>query len=310
MPKLLSERWEEQREQFEAALRSQATVAQQAATVAVSLDGVMAPMKDGRREEKRARAQSDGKRRAGPAGYQEVGCATVSFYDTQGERLSTVRFARMPESKKRTLKNRLTSEIEAILEQRPELKLVKLADGARDNWSYLSPELPAGTELLDFYHAAAHLKDVFDAAYGENTPKAQAQFKKYRHILREEDNGAAKVIRALTYLQRKYPRRKKLKTELEYFRRNRSRMSYAQAQAEGLPIGSGVVEAACKTLVSQRLKRSGMRWRHQGGQAILTLRSLVQSGCFERGWQMLAQTFKQKITIPHNVVLLNKHAIA
>ncbi|MGH8590311.1 MAG: hypothetical protein ACREXX_13590, partial [Gammaproteobacteria bacterium] len=95
-------------------------------------------------------------------------------------------------------------------------------------------------------------------------------------------------------------------TELAYFRRYRHRMRYAKAQAQNLPIGSGVVEAACKTLATERMKRSGMRWRHAGGQAILTLRALHQSARFERGWKMLSTTYKRSVVIPEHVVLFPK----
>ena len=64
-------------------------------------------------------------------------------------------------------------------------------------------------------------------------------------------------------------------------------MRYADLQARNLPIGSGVVEAAWKTLVSQRLKRAGMRWRTEGGQAILTFRALCQSARFARAWPLV-----------------------
>ena len=79
-------------------------------------------------------------------------------------------------------------------------------------------------------------------------------------------------------------------------------MRYSHTQARDLPIGSGVVEAACKTLVTQRLKRSGMRWRHAGGQAILTLRSLLQSSRFESAWELLSMTYRQNVTVPDNVL--------
>lgn len=302
LPKALSGRWEVERERFEAVLRGQSVVPEQATTVAVSLDGVLVPMRDGERQRKRAQAVAAGKQPRGPAGYQEVGCGTVSFYDAEGQRLSTLRLARMPEPKKPTLKAILTAELETVLEQRPELTVVKLADGAKDNWTYLSKALPKGMEMVDFYHAAEHLKTVFDSAYGEHSPAATAQFEKYRRLLRDDAEGVTKVIRALAYLKKKHPRRKKLATELKYFRRHRHRMHYATAQAEHLPIGSGVGEAACKTLATQRLKRSGMRWRQAGGQAILTLRALVQSERFEAGWELLAETYKQPVSMPHNVV--------
>ena len=167
MPKALSARWEAQRPQFEARVREDTLeVADTACTVAVSLDGVMAPMK------------------TGGGGYREASCASVSLYDGEGERLSTVRMARMPESKKVTLKTMVGAEVEAVLGQRPDLQLVKIADGANDNWTFLSRVLPEGVELIDFFHAAQHLSDAFDAAYGANAPKAVAQFEKYRHLLR------------------------------------------------------------------------------------------------------------------------------
>ena len=78
-------------------------------------------------------------------------------------------------------------------------------------------------------------------------------------MLRHDHGGVEKVIRALRYLRDKHPRRKRIGQVLGYFRRNRKRMDYAGAAERGLPIGSGVVEAACKTLVTERMKRSGMR---------------------------------------------------
>jgi hypothetical protein len=140
----------------------------------------------------------------------------------------------------------------------------------------------------------------------ENSSRSKAQFEKYRHLLREEEEGVEKVIRALCHLRDAHPRKKKLSTELAYFRRYRHRMRYAKARAQNLPIGSGVVEAACKTLATERMKRSGMRWRPTGGQAILTLRALHQSARFERGWKLLSRTYKRTVVIPENVMLFPK----
>ena len=183
--------------------------------------------------------------------------------------MDTLRFARMPEPGKKALKSQLSEAVAAVLEQRPELQLVKLADGAKDNWRFLTKGLRPGegVELIDFFHASDHLSDALEAAYGKGSTQAKAQHKKYRTILRDEEGGVEKVIRALDYLKKKHPRRAKLATELNYFRNNRHRMHYAAARAKHLPIGSGVTEAACKTLVTQRLKCSGMRWKTEGGQA-------------------------------------------
>src|SRR5262247_3130561 len=174
LPKALSGHWEMHRPHFEATLRDQETLPAEAVTMAVSLDGVMAPMKDGQRHAKRTHARAQGKAASGPAGYQEVGCATVSYYDCYGERLCTRRMSRMPEPNKATLKSQLTAEVKGALLQRPDLRVIKVADGAPDNWSYLGETLPFGEEVLDFYHAAEQLGAALAAAYGEGTPTYQA----------------------------------------------------------------------------------------------------------------------------------------
>ena len=178
LPKALHARWESDREAFEAQLRSQWEIPEEAVTATVSLDGVMVPRRDGNRSEKRAQSVAAGKQPRGPAGHQEVGCATLNFSDAEGERLSTLRLARMPEAKKATLKAMLTAELEAVPQQRPLLQIVKLADGSKDNWTYLSEVLPGGTEVVDFYHAAEHLKVAFDQVYGASSATSSAQFAK------------------------------------------------------------------------------------------------------------------------------------
>ncbi len=85
--------------------------------------------------------------------YQEVACATLSFCNAEGERLKTVRFARMPEAKKATLKSTVAAEVHAALAQRPTLTVVKVADGAPDNWTFLDTLAPEGHAVVDFFHA-------------------------------------------------------------------------------------------------------------------------------------------------------------
>ena len=304
LPKRLSERWEICRTEFEAIVRSEEKVPKEAAIVAVSLDGVMVPMRDGARQAKRQQAAVEEKHLRGPFGYQEAGCATLSFYDRYGMRLRTIRLGRMPEKKKRTLKAMVKAELIRALNERPDLKIVKIADGAPDNWTFLSDELPRGHEIVDFFHAAEHLHAALAAAYGETSTKCQVQYAKLYDVLRYETRGVAKVIRALIHLRDVHRRSARIATELKYFRRNRKRMRYAGWARRKLPIGSGITEAACKTLVTQRMKRSGMRWRHDGGQAILTFRGWAQSERFDRGWAILAETYKQEVGFPDKVIPL------
>jgi hypothetical protein len=346
LPKQVSNQWEVQRMEFEAALRKQEAVPKEAVSMAVSLDGVMLRIEDPktvdagktpadaggkektgadekvewkgkeRRESKVAsnRPATDGKKRVAidddaetRKPYHEAGCGTVALYDREGEVLSVIRLARMPEKGKKTLKSMLLAEVTAIFSARPDLIVEALADGARDNWTFLSQELPKvlpkGTtiiETLDFFHGAEHLEEALAVYYGEKSKTRSAQFEKLRHILRHEEDGNESVIRSLRHLADEKPQSKLLRRELKYFRRNRKRMKYAELKAKHLAIGTGIQEAACKTLVVQRARRSGICWGSsgQGGQAILTLRSLAQSNRFDRAWDLLRKTYVRKVSVP------------
>src|SRR5207253_3923999 len=125
-----------------------------------------------------------------------------------------------------------------------------------------------------------------------------------RDTLRDEEDGVAKVIRALKHLATKHSRSSTIRQALAYFRKHRKRMCYAELKAKGFMIGSGVVEAACKTLVTQRLKQSGMRWSTGGAQAILTPRAWDQSERFDEAWALVAATFHAHVTVLANVIAL------
>lgn len=304
LPKELAERVNDDRAGFEAELRDALVVPERATTVMVSLDGVLAPMNDGGAVEKKAKTAARGQIAKGPAGYREVGCATLSFYDEDGDCLAAVRMARMPEPHKASLKKSLLAELKCALDLRPDLRIVKAADGAIDNWTFLHNEVPDGVEVVDFFHAAEHLNDAIAAAYGVGTVETRRRFADLRHVLLEDPEGVTKVIRALTYLRNKFPGKKDVARELGYFRKRRGLMRYAELREQGLPIGTGVTEAACKTLVTQRMKQSGMRWGQAGGQAILNLRGWVQSERFDHAWAMLAAAYRTEVTLLNNVVPL------
>ncbi len=302
--------WEANHDEFFSSLSDEITIPAEAVSISASFDGIMLPMKT-----KKIKAESEDKNKQTEKStepkkplYKEAACAAVCFYDAVGERLKTLRFGRMPEAKKKRLKDELSQTITKILTQKSDLTLVKLADGARDNWRYLSNVLRPGEgiEILDFYHASEHLNKGIEAAYGKDSAAGEAHYKKYRSLLKYDEIGASKVIHALRYLHKKHPKRKQIKIELNYFRNNRHRMNYAKATAEKLPIGSGVTEASCKTLVTQRLKCSGMRWDIAGGQGVLTARSLIQSERFDSGWALLSQSYREEISLPENVALLNR----
>lgn len=303
LPKGLSPHWEARRCEWETALRAQETVPEEAAIVAISVDGVTVRMKGGSR---RTKGDLPGKHGSGPMGQKESGCGTVVLYDAEGVRLQTIRYGRMPESRKVTLQQQLETETTSVLAIRPGLKRVLLSDGAKDNWRLLrevdqacGPLLKPSIEIVDFYHACDHLKEGCDAAWGESTPRGKAEFERLKTLLKEADDGAERVIRVLKYHwgRARGRKRERLRVQLTYFRNQRHRMHYAEYIRDGLPIASGVMEASCKTLVTQRLKQSGMSWTLAGGQAILTLRSLIQSDRWQPAWELLRADFRKTVTI-------------
>ena len=265
----MHECWESLGPETLGSIREAEGIPQDATTASVSLDGVMVPLRPG--EDGRAKAS-----------WREAACGTVSFHDADGKRLKTLYLGRMPQSGKLTLKAQLASEVAHIRRARPEIGIVAVADGAADNWTFLETLSPE-TEVIDFWHACEHLQTASDHAV------ALGWFEKYREILRHDPRGVAKVIRALRHLRdaAATPDRAEIERELAFFRKHRHRMRYHALKEEGIAIGSGVVEAANKTLVTQRMKRSGMRWRIAGGQAVLTFRALIKSGRFERAWKAL-----------------------
>lgn len=308
LPKALSEVWEAERESFEDRLRDHLAIPENAVSLAVSIDGVLAPMEGTAPVAKRAAARAEGRTSQGPVGYREIGCATLSFCDDKGDMIAAIRLGRAPEVKKATLKVQVLAEVMAILERRPELKVVKVADAVADNWDFLRALVPEGEEAIDFFHASEHLHAALAAAYGDGTRETRYRFEEYRDRLRDEPEGVTAVIRALAYLKRKHPRDETIRRAVAYFRNNKGRMRYAELRAAGLPIGSGVVEAACKTLVTQRLKLSGMRWSAPGAQSILTLRGWDLSDRFDHGWALVAAHYQVQVHALAHVVHIRPRA--
>lgn len=289
LPKKLSKHWEANRQSLESRLQDAFEIPASATLCAVSLDGVLIPTRYPRI------LPSDSR-------WAEASCGTVSFFDNEGALLSTRYLARMPEHKKKTMKQQLAAQIQHVLTKHPELKVVKIADGARDNWTFLDEQVEAGECVLDFYHASQHLFSAMEALYGKGAVQASTAHKKYRDILLYDEKGIHKVINHLKYHQRSQPQLKALKTELTYFTRNKSRCHYARLKEQNKPIGSGIVESACKTVVQMRLKRSGQHWDDAGGQSILTFRAILRSGQLNDAWEYIKGFYLKPVELPENVV--------
>jgi len=216
-------------------------------------------------------------------GWRHATAATVSTYDAEGNRLDTVYIGRMPEKGKTQAKRLLEKEVEAITKKHEFKYIVCIADGARDLWQFFRKEYPDAIHVVDFFHVCEHLSKLSGLFFSDSSD-AKAWYKKHRAILKEDPNGAPKVIRAVRYRRSKTKENPEIEAELKYLQRNRIKMNYFELKQNNLPIGSGVVEAACKNLIGARLKKSGMRWTIDGGQTVLTLRSLILSNRWEHFW--------------------------
>jgi hypothetical protein len=163
-------------------------------------------------------------------------------------------------------------------------KVVILGDGAKWIWGIAEEHFHGAIQIVDLYHAREHLAKVAKLVYGVKNKKSD----EWNSARRDElDNGDVEaVIAALGRLRPSAQgAQKEVRTEIDYFRRNAERMRYAEFRRQGLFVGSGVVEAGCKTVIGQRLKLSGMHWTVRGADAIIALRCCQMSGRWEEFWE-------------------------
>jgi hypothetical protein len=239
--------------------------------------------------------------------YKNAMVGSISFYEARKNeekhprRLESKYLSRMPEEKAITFKSRFEAMLAQTLHKASTLNPEKilLLDGSRTLWNYVkqSSIYKGFKKLIDFYHTAEHLSQAAEAIFGKSNKEADKWYEKHREQLLVDEDGAKNVIRSIKYYKNKFKlptdRAEELKSELTFFKGNVRKMHYSFFLKKGWPIGSGVVEAACKSVVKTRLCRSGMRWSIPGGQAILNLRSIVKSNRWESFWP-LYQDYKQR----------------
>ncbi len=154
---------------------------------------------------------------------------------------------------------------------------VVIGDGAEWIWNLARHHYPGARQIVDYWHACEHIHKLARAYYGEGNQQGQRWAREHCRALQEK--GPGKLLRALSRMRPQTPEQAEaVRTERGYFRRNRPRMEYRQFRAAGLMIGSGPVEAGCKVVVGQRLKRAGMRWSGAGADAVLAARAALLSG--------------------------------
>jgi hypothetical protein len=300
MAKQMGQWLEEHEDEVLADIRAEESIPDKTRVVCASMDGVNVLLSEpGKKKGRPNERPHEGASRETPSPtcYKNAMVGSVSFYGdvpegkTSPERLASRYAARMPEDRAPTLKAKFERELyqtESRLDD--DVVRIVLCDGARGLWTYINenPQYDDYEKLVDYHHTTEHLSKAAEAIFGKGSQKAQDWYDKYCSKLKGEDGGAGRVLRSLDYYERTVrlsrSRRAALDAERTFFARNEQRMDYARFRRNGWPIGSGPVEAACKSVVKTRLCRSGMRWSRSGGQHILSLRTYVKSERWNAMW--------------------------
>jgi hypothetical protein len=252
--------------------------------LAVGRDGLMLPIR-------------------GQACYREGATATVSVYDRRGRRLGTVYLGRMPEPGQESLSRQLTALIEAVLRGRagPPPRLAYITDGGYHQTRYyrrvlrrMSDPRHPGRRLewhwvIDYYHACEYITKLSEALFSD-ARAGESWARKMRRWLKERPRGIYRVLHSAAALRRRRiivsaAKREQYRTAYAYLRKRMRWLDYVGYRRDHLPIGSGVTEAACKTVFTQRMKQSGMTWKAEGGQWIVALRVIHLSGVWSEVYQ-------------------------
>jgi len=264
----------------------------------VSLDGANVPLRE--RGPKRGRpgecpGKQDGASQATTWKNAMVGSITYYGEVPEGQkspaRLASRYVARMPEDRAPTFKSALERELDNAESMLPAgIVKVLVCDGARGLWKYIeeNDRFDDYEKILDYFHAVEHLSALSEALFGKKSDEGAKWYDKYREKLLNEDLAAHAIVRSVDYYLEQNTLSKSRQADAlqqrTFFQRNKHRMTYADFRRRGLPIGSGIVEAACKSIVKSRLCRSGMRWARKGGQHILHLRAHIKSNRWDEFW--------------------------
>jgi hypothetical protein len=159
-----------------------------------------------------------------------------------------------------------------------------MGDGAEWIWNIADEHFPGAVQIVDLYHARQHLWELARKLH----PSDEVGQKRWMMVQQHRLDGGQieKLVLALRSIDTAPPEvAKKIRTEADYFERNAERMRYPKFRRQHLFVGSGVIEAGCKSVIGSRLKQSGMFWTVRGANAVLALRCCQLNGRFEDYWE-------------------------
>jgi hypothetical protein len=282
-------------EEFHPRLLQEGVIPQSTNVFVASYDGVNILLDEKGKRKGRPAERPGFDEQTNASSYRNATVGAFSFYNSSEDdlqRLSSQYIARSPEYGAGQFKIDFEREFAHWDSQLDESTVrIFLADGATGIWNYVDNQARYDNcyKLIDFYHASEHLSLAAEAIFGKKSQKGKDWYRKWVHKLKHEHNAVEKLIRSILYYAEQTSsnkRKSEIQKQLTYFQHNSHRMNYSFFVENSLPIGSGVVEAACKSVVKTRLCRSGMRWSRKGAQNILHLRAILKSKRWDEFWKI------------------------
>jgi hypothetical protein len=299
---LMGQQFAPQHKDIEDAMISAYEVPAEACSVSAALDRVSLPMEEPRVRPV-GRPRKAAAKRPVARNYRMAWCGTVTLHDADGKALHTIRYGLMPYGDPVELVHSLLGDVAKLLEKRPDLKVAALADGAHDLWTLLEAWLNnevLGVRvyyLVDFWHLMEKLGKAARVIYGKDGA-ASPVLRRWRVALLNNANAACDIVLELWKSGRRHmvvDDARPVHEAIRYLLNHRQRMNYAQARRAGLPIGSGNVEATCKSLVETRMKRCGSRWKDETGGHVLQLRALALSDRWDHALELTLAPLRKAV---------------
>lgn len=286
---------------IEDALIEQYEIPEEAKSVSVSVDRVSVPMEEPLPRPV-GRPKKDAPKRPVARNFRMAYCATVTLHDQEGEALHTIRYGRMPQGDARNLCEGLGADVAALLVKNPSLKVAALCDGAAEMWNLLAEPLneeALGTKvhnLVDMWHLLEKLGRAAAVIHGGSS--ADQAVRGWRMKLLNSSRAAEGILDELKQSHCEHVQvgeSRPVHDAITYIENNGDRMDYATARRQGLPVGSGNVEATCKSLVEVRMKRPGSRWKEDSGEHIIQLRAVALSDRWDAALDLTLRPLRKAV---------------
>ena len=266
-----------QTEEMERLERDKPEAPKGAAKQQLSADGAMVPIVHGQWAEVRTLVIGEVQPRVEERGEWVVHTRNLSYFS---RKVSAEEFARLAlvETQRRGVEN--AKEVAAVM------------DGSDWLQGFTDYHCPNAVRILDFPHAGEHISPIGDFLWGEGTPEMRQWVSERLHQLKHE--GPTGLLAELHTLQKEHPDEKIVSGNLMYLEKRENQMQYPQFQAQGWPIGSGIVESGNKLVVEVRLKGSGMHWAEPNVNPMLALRNILCSDRWKEEWPKIEARLRKQ----------------